>query len=406
MCVEYGTIPCILLFMFSKNLIILASCQALILCSMSMSGLIASLVGFDLAPIESLSTLPISAIILGNALNVFGAVWVLKKLGRKYGSIIGASMTFLAAVFSIVSLYNQSFTFFCLSQLLLGLSLSFVHQYRFAAAECVHPTQVPKAISFLLIGSIFAAFLGPQIGVSMKNLLPFAPYAGGYLITGALSFTAGCILLFFKPVEFKNSDISGNVRSLSKILKQKTTRIAIIGGTIGYSVMTFIMTATPISMHKFSGYPLSSTKLVIQCHIIAMFLPSLVTGSLIQRLGPMVIFWVGIACYIGCALVGLFPTSFHVYLIELILLGLAWNFVFISATSLLTSSYAVSERFKIQALNDMIIFSGQFIAAFLAGFLINKLTWAQLNIGIGIFIVSVGILLIALSHKEKFRLQP
>ncbi|MBT6120516.1 MFS transporter [bacterium] len=392
--------------MFSKNLIILTSCQALILCSMSMSGLIASLVGFDLAPIESLGTLPISAIILGNAVNVFGAVWVLKKLGRKYGSIVGAAMTLSAAVFSIVSLYHQSFTFFCLSQFLLGLSLSFVHQYRFAAAECVRPSEVPKAISFLLIGSIFAAFLGPQIGVSMKHLLPFAPYAGGYLITGSLSLIAGGILLLFKPIEFNNSDITGKIRSLSEILKQKTTRIAIVGGTIGYSVMTFIMTATPISMHKFSGYSLASTKLVIQCHIIAMFLPSLITGTLIQRLGPMVIFWIGICCYIGCIIVGLFPTYFHVYLIELILLGVAWNFVFISATSLLTSSYSVSERFKIQALNDMIIFSGQFIAAFLAGFLINKLTWAQLNIGIGIFIVSVGILLIALSHKEKFRLQP
>lgn len=131
--------------------------QALVMSGTSMVGLVGALIGYELAPTLSLSTLPIVAVVLGNALNIAPCIWLIKKLGRKQASLVGVGLTVASGVLASFALANQSFALFVASQWLFGMSISFVNQYRFAAAESVEKQDVPKAVSWILIGGLFAA---------------------------------------------------------------------------------------------------------------------------------------------------------------------------------------------------------------------------------------------------------
>jgi MFS family permease len=362
-----------------KNVAILMCCQGLLLCGISMTSLIGSLIGYDIAPSPSMSTLPITSIILGNALNIIPAIWIISKLGRKKGTYIGMSLTALSALLAMAGLYYHSFSIYLFSQFVFGLSLSFVQQFRFAAAESVQKEDIPKAVSWILVGGIFAAFVGPQLGVTAKSIFPSVLYMGSYGMFLLLIIFSAVIFTLFTPIKTTNKKSETPNRPLGEILAQPKTKLAILTATLSYSVMTFIMVSTPISMHKIHLFSLPATKLVIQSHIMAMFIPSLFTGLLIQKLGLFRLLNLGLFIYLLCTVTGLFPISYTMYLIELILLGIGWNFIFVSATTLLTTTYQEGEGFKVQAINDVFVFGSQVIVSLLVGVLILDVSWAVLN---------------------------
>ena len=127
--------------------------------------------------------------------------------------------------------------------------------------------------------------------------------------------------------------------------------------------MSFLMTATPISMHVMEKISLSKTGLVIQLHIAAMFLPSLITGNLIKKFGHSKIMYAGVVLFSITILTSLFEQNFVNYLTALVFLGFGWNFLFISGTSLLVLTYKEDEKFKAQGFNDLIVYSIQAVAS-------------------------------------------
>ena len=116
------------------------------------------------------------------------------------------------------------------------------------------------------------------------------------------------------------------------------------------------MTATPISMHIHQHISLSKTGFVIMLHILAMFVPSLITGNLIKKYGINNVMYSGVITLLMSIFFNFIDQNFYNYLIALILLGLGWNFLFISGTALLMSSYRPEEKFRAQGLNDFIVF--------------------------------------------------
>ena len=153
-----------------------------------------------------------------------------------------------------------------------------------------------------------------------------------------------------------------------------------MAATIGYAVMSFIMTATPVSMHVMDGHSLSHTKMVIQSHIVAMFLPSLVTGGLIKRFGTSRIMIAGLVAYLICIAFAFSGHFIHNYWVALVLLGVGWNFLFVAGTSLLPQTYRENERFKVQAFNEFFLFSSQAMAALSAGWVVYSFGWELLLI--------------------------
>lgn len=362
-----------------QNLFVLTLCQALGMTAAPLVILLGGIVGATLAPSTSLATLPVASIIIGTALSTIPAAMLMQRIGRKGGFLIAAFISALSTLLAAWSLSIDSFWLFCLSCMFLGNHLAFIQQYRFAAAESVPVDKVGKAISWLLLGGLIAAWLGPEIAVRGKDLLDTA-YAGGFLLLGGLNLTTFGILL----LGFKNQQPSAHQqepgRPLGEILTQPGTILAIAAAAIGYGFMSMIMTATPISMHHMDGHSLESTKTVIQNHIIAMFLPSLVSAWLLRKLKLKGLMLTGVVCYLACILATYWQRDFAHYLAGLILLGIGWNFLYVSGTTLLTQQYRPNEAFKVQAANDFIVASLQSAAALSAGALISGLGWQILNL--------------------------
>ncbi len=357
-----------------KNVWLLTISQALILSVSSMVVFVGGLVGTQLAPLENLATLPVASIVVGTAVTIPPVTLLMNKIGRRYSFFIIGVYSVLVALLASYAISISSFYLFCLSTFLFGATYSCVMQFRFASMESVSEELIPKAASMVLVGGIAAAFLGPEIAVFGKDLLK-VEFAGSFILLAGLFVIAMFFLTGFRnPIPQEVSNESPQ-RPLKEIFKQRIFWIAILSATIGYAVMSFIMTATPVSMHVMDGHSLGHTKWVIQSHIVAMFLPSLITAWIIRKLGLPKMMITGLVAYLICIAIAFAGKDLGNYWISLILLGVGWNFLFIGATTLLPQTYKPSERFKVQAVNDFVIFGTQAVASLSAGWFIFAVGW-------------------------------
>jgi hypothetical protein len=180
--------------------------------------------------------------------------------------------------------------------------------------------------------------------------------------------------------------------------------LALASGAIAYVIMSFVMTGTPISMHHFHGHSLMDTKWVIQSHIAAMFLPSFIAPLLFRYLNIRGMMLLGLACYCATIAIGFSDTTVNGFWLQLVLLGIGWNFLFVAGTALLPTTHSENDRFKAQAVNDFTVFSFQAVAALSAGWAINLITWQQMLLGCLLPIgLMTGILLWERATTNKFK---
>jgi MFS family permease len=289
---------------------------------------ISGIVGLKISPIASLATLPTSLSIVGTAVFTIFAAKIMSKIGRKKGFILSSSYTSLAALLGAYSIYSENFILFCFSCFLIGTGIAFTHQYRFAAAETVEKNDSSRAISILLLATILSALIGPNVANFSKDIITDHLYTGSYISLAVLTIIPVFFYYFIKQkkIQKTNEDIKGKQRSYIELLQNPIILQAIVTAAFAYSIMSFLMTATPISMYKMHGFTLGSTSIVIQSHIIGMFLPSLITGSLIKKYGHSTIIYSGAIIYLLCIFLSFYEQTFLNYLIALVLLGIGWNF--------------------------------------------------------------------------------
>ncbi len=368
--------------MLNRNVLVLALAQALGMSGVTMSLLVAGIIGARLAPDPSWATLPNALLIVGGAVSAIPAALLMKRIGRQAGFCLAAAIAGGGAFSTAYFIHTESFVLFCVSMLFLGVNMAFIQQYRFAAIESVAPDQAGQAVSRVLLGGIVAGLLGPEIGKLAKDWFGFQEYAGSFIVVGCVYVAVVLILLLYAqaPTTASKSDDTQPERSLWEIIAQPVFITAFMSATIAYSSMTLLMTATPLSMHVVDHFSLDETTRVIQGHVLGMFVPSFFTGSLIQRFGVYRVLAAGITILIGCSLIGIWDHSFLHYWTALVLLGVGWNFLFIGGTTLLAQSYRPAESFKVQAFNDFSVFSLQFLAASSAGFIIFNTSWTTINL--------------------------
>ena len=360
--------------------------------------LLAGIIGTDLAPTPGLATLPIALIVVGVAASTLPTGKLLNRFGRRPVFLAYGVIAMLSALLAMRGLVDGRFTVFCLAAFLMGWSGAAGHQYRFAALESVPGEDAPKATSFLLLGGVFSAFIGPELAVRGRALLD-TEYAGSFLLLLG-SYLLGMVLINgYRDVSVHGTERTGGGRPLREIFAAPSIRIAVLAAALGYGVMSFIMTATPISMHVHAGHSLDATKFVIQSHIAAMYLPALVFPWLYARFGWRPMVWAGIAIYAGCLAVAFVDSSFLHYWFALVLLGVGWNFLFLSGTNLLPSGYRREERFRVQSTNDFLVFSVQAAVSLSAGWLLHLWQWQGIIALSYIPLVACAILL--LRHREQ-----
>lgn len=363
-----------------SNIIILAIAQVLSGSGLTVLVILGGIIGAELAPRPSLATAPLTVSIVAMALVSVPAALMMRRIGRRAGFILAAVIGAGGGLVGARSVAIQSFELFSLSAILIGASVAFSQQYRFAAAESVPPERVSRAISYVLIGSLGAALLGPQLALAGRWWFPQSEYAGSFVVVSALYLLAALVLVLLKPAARISSQSLDDAGSVRDVLGRPLFRVAVLASAGGFMVMSFIMTATPISMHRVNHHSVEATTLVIQSHVLAMFLPSLASGHLIARFGERLIMQWGAALLAVCVAIAATGQQVMHYWWGLVLLGVGWNFLFVAGTTLLTKTLDEAIRHRGQAINEFTVFGAQALASLLAGFAVQAFGWVAINL--------------------------
>jgi MFS family permease len=358
----------------------LATAQMLGSSGLTVVVILGGIVATEIAPRPSLATVPLSLAIVATALTTIPASLLMRRIGRRAGFIVGACVGLIGGLVAAQAIILADFLMFCAATLLMGSSMAFTQQYRFAAAESAPPERLSQAVSYVLIGSLGAAIVNPQLALLARWLVPGTQYAGSFIAV-ALLYAATIVVLsrLQVPAPSLPRPVPAGEAPRTPFATPQL-RMAVFAGACAYAVMSFIMTAAPISMHNFDHHNVEATTWVIQSHVLAMYLPSLFTGHVIARFGERKVMIWGGAILSSCAVVSLFGHQFMHYWLGLVALGLGWNLLFVAGTTLLARSVDPASRHRAQALNDFVVFGSQACASLLAGLAVQQIGWQALNL--------------------------
>ena len=336
-----------------------------------------AIVGSMLAPNPAYATLSISVFVVGMAAGTLPIGWIARRYGRRAAFMTGAGAGVLTGLLACYAVVTGSFALFCLSTFFGGLYQAAAQSYRFAAADSASDAFRPKAIAWVMAGGVFAGVLGPQLVTYTMDLWQPYLFAVSYLAQAAVALIAMVVLWQVEappPLPVDTPD----ARPLMEIVKQPRFVAAVICGVISYGLMNFIMTSAPLAM-KLCGHSVTDSNLAIEFHVIAMYLPSFITGSLISRFGAGKVILAGMVLIVLAAVAGLAGQTVYHFWADMILVGLGWNFGFIGATALVTETHRPSERTKVQSFNDFLVFGTMVVGSFSSGRILIDFGWNMVN---------------------------
>ena len=361
------------------NLVILVVCQLISATGSIVMVTLGGIIGSTLTDNQALATLPVSMMVVAVAITTIPATLLMRKIGRSRGFAIASLSAAVAVVVAALALANSSFQLFIVAGMLFGINMAFTQQYRYAAAESVSPRYVPRAVSFVLLGSIGGAIAGPELAMRGQLWIDSIPYAGTMLALAGLYVLQALLLLRLQGIKELRDEMSvESSRELKQIVFQPVYIVAVLGGTVGFGLMTLVMTATPLSMHINDGFSIEETAKVIRGHVLGMYLPSLASGFLIERFGVARLMFTGALILLLTSIVGLQGQSIMHYTWALIMLGIGWNFLYVGGTTMLTYTYSIEERFRAQAVNEFMVFGMSATASLLAGTVMYYFGWLRL----------------------------
>jgi predicted MFS family arabinose efflux permease len=375
-----------------RNARVLAVTQALAGGNNSVLVATAGIVGIMLAPDKGLATLPISFLALGTWAGTLPMGVLARRFGRRTALQIGTVSGVLTGLICCVAVLQGSFLLFNIGAVFSGFYASAHQSYRFAAADTASEAFRPKAISWVLLGGVLAGIVGPQLVIATKELWPPYLFAATYIGQSALALIAACVLMFLCiPKPPPRSEV-GDGRPLAEIAKEPRFIVAVVCGVASFSMMNLVMTSAPLAM-VMCNHSITDATLGLQWHVLGMYLPSFITGSLIARFGVERITALGLAIIIVAAVIGIAGISLWHFWSALALLGVGWNFAFIGATTMVTACHRPNERNKVQAFNDFLVFGSMAIGSFSSGMLLANFGWATVNEVVFPVVLAAGALL-------------
>jgi MFS family permease len=363
-----------------RNLGILVAAQSLGAAIGPIVIALGGLVGQQLSSNPALATLPVSVFNLGLALGTLPAAAIMRRFGRRSGYLFGATIGVLSGLVAAGAIALGIFALFCVGTFAAGFYASFVQTYRFAAADGREGADRARAISWVMVGGLIAAVIGPQLVILTREAVPGVAFAGSFLALAVLALLALPILAFLhSPQPAKSRTTSEGGRSVAQMLASPGYLLAVAAGTVSYGLMAFVMTAAPIAMVG-HGHSIDHAAQGIQWHVLAMFAPSLFTGRLIARFGKERITATGLIIIGVAGAVALAGWDITHFYLSLILLGLGWNFGFIGATAMVAAAHSEGEQSRAQGLNDFIVFGTVAAGSFFSGALMQVSGWHLVNL--------------------------
>ena len=363
-----------------KNVLVLAICQMLMGTGRSLLIATAPLIALGIAEDKALATLPQSLVLVGTAIATLPASFLMRRIGRRAGFIVGTLIGGFGGVIDIVAILHADFWLFSLGTLMFGFLAGFGQLYRFAAADVAAPDYKAKAISLVLAGGVVAGFVGPELAKIGKNMIASVEFVGGYAILTTAILLSALVLLFLDIPPMSRAERRDTGRPLRVILRQPVVIASVTTALIAQGVMNFLMTATPIAMQEMH-HLFADTATVIQWHLIGMFAPGFVTGHLVRRFGDLKILLAGLMLELICIGVALSGISVFDFWLAMLLLGVGWNFAYTASTSIVTSAYAPAERAKTEGAMNFFIYGVVSVLSLSSGVTIHYFGWTWVNLG-------------------------
>ena len=379
----------------NRHLLLLALCQGLFLTNNVVFIAVNGLVGLSLAPQSWMATLPVTGYVVGGALSAGLVATTQRRWGRKRSFQFGLVVAALSAALCAYAAITMNFWLLVAATVIAGYYNANAALYRFAGPELVAPALKERAISLVLAGGIVGAFAGPNLANATRSMMevPFAAAYVALVVVALLSLAALSMIRFPTHVAPKAGDSSG--RPLAEIASQPVFVVAVIAAALGYGVMNLLMAATPIAMQH-HGLPFADAALVLEWHVLGMFVPSFFTGHLIKRFGALPIMAIGVLLNFACTAVALSGIELMQFLIALFVLGVGWNFLYVGGSTLLTDTYRIEEKNKAQGAMDFCVFSTMAITSFASGALVTTQGWTWLNVGSLLPTALIGVALVRL----------
>ena len=361
-----------------RNAIILAVAQALAGGNNAVLISTGAIVGAMLAPDRGLATVPITVYVIGMWLGTLPTGWIARNYGRRASFFVGTGFGVLTGLTACAAVLTASFLTFNIAAFFSGLYASAHQSYRFAAADTATDRFRPKAISWVMVGGIFAGIIGPQLVIGTKDLWQPYLFAGTYLAQAGMAVLSAAVLMLVNIPKPPPRTDANKGRPLSEIARQPRFITAVACAVGSYSMMNMVMTSAPLAMVE-CNHSVAEATLGIQWHVMGMFVPSLVTGSLILRVGVERMIGLGLGLIVLSAVISISGISLWHFWIGLCLLGVGWNFAFVGATTMVTQCHRPDERNKVQAFNDFLVFGSMAIGSFASGNVLASFGWVAVN---------------------------
>jgi MFS family permease len=386
----------------NRHLWLLVFCQGMFLTNNVTFIAINGLVGLALAPLGWMATLPVMGYVVGGALSAPLVARLQARYGRKRCFQLGLAVAMVSAAACAVAVSQGWFWMLVASTVVAGFYSANAALYRFAGPELVAPSFKEKAISLVLAGGIIGAFAGPNLASATRELMA-VKFMASYL---ALVGVAGLALLALSFIRFPEHQApkpgAGSGRPLAEIARQPAFIVAVAAGALGFGVMNLLMAATPLAMQQ-CQHPFDSAAVVLEWHVLGMFVPSFFTGHLIKRFGALPVMAVGAVLNFVCVAVALSGVDLMQFLVALFVLGVGWNFLYTGGSTLLTTTYHPEEKNKAQGAMDTCVFATMAVTSFASGALVTTQGWQMLNLGslLPITLVSAALVWLAVQQRRQ-----
>ena len=382
---------------------LLSACQAMLMANNSTLIAVNGLAGLALAPLPSLATLPVTCWVVGGALATVPASHYMRRVGRQPGLVRGAAIGIAGALLCAAAVWQASFWLLCFGALVYGLFNAFGQYYRFVAAEVAAPESRASAVSVVLAGGLVGGILGPTVSRQTVDLVG-PRYTGAYLALIGFVLLTLAILSRLRVPDLGAAAQAQAGRPLAQIARQPKYVVAVMSSALGYGVMNFLMTSTPLAMRA-CGHPYGDATFVISSHVVAMFAPSFFTGGLIKRFGPVPVMLAGAALNVGSIAMALAGAEVSHFWWALVLLGVGWNFLYIGGTTLLTETYRPEERARAQGANELAIFAMMALSSLSSGMIVTNAGWQKVNYAAAplVVVIIAGLMLLLFKFGKSSR---
>ncbi|MFJ7952983.1 MFS transporter [Lysinibacillus sp. NPDC096418] len=379
--------------LYKRSLIIVMLSQVFGGAGLAAGITVGALIAKDMLGTASFAGLPAALFTLGSALAAFIVGQLSQRFGRRYGLSFGFIAGGVGAIGVIIAANINSLALLFISLFIYGAGTATNLQARYAGTDLANDKQRATATSIAMVATTFGAIAGPNLVTPMGKIataISMPALAGPFILAAVAYILAGLTLfIFLRPdpllvakaiADEQQHKVAENVSALQK----KANRIGILVGALvlilSHVIMVSIMTMTPVHMQG-HGSNLSAIGMVIGLHVASMYLPSLGTGILVDKIGRTIVVVASGIILAAAGLVAAFaPGDSMVWVtLALMLLGLGWNFGLISGTTIIIDSTTIHNRARTQGSVDVWVALAGSAGSILSGVVVAYSSYAMLG---------------------------